>query len=255
MIPINKQFIIDNTNILKIKHFNTIDSTNDYAKAASKKEFIDNYLIIADNQSKGKGRMGKSFFSPNNGLYFSLVIKPDLNLQEIQLVTLVAAIALNDTINELYKINSKIKWLNDIYVNDKKLSGILSEGVISSQNKYDFIVLGIGINLQNPSDIPKDLENIDTSIDQYTKILPDRNSILISFLNNFYKLIDSLLNEKKTIIERYKKDCLTLNRLVKIKNDDKFYTAIDVDYSGHLIVKDKQNNLLTLNSGEVSIEI
>ena len=251
---ISKETIVENTKIKHVVHLEEVGSTNDYAKEISKIELIDNLLIVADSQNKGKGRMGKTFFSPKNGLYFSLIIQPKLKIDEIQLITIAAAVALNQTLNDLFHINSKIKWLNDIYIDNKKVSGILTEGVISSSEKYDFIVVGIGINLESPSYLPRDIEHTFTALDKHTKLKLDKNQILINFLNNFEILIENLNTNNEIILDAYRKSCFILDQKVKFKNSEKLYTAIDINSLGHLVVMDDDGFIISLNSGDISID-
>ena len=246
--------ILKNTNIKQIVHLENVDSSNDYAKEISKLDFRDKLLVVADTQSKGKGRMGKTFFSPKSGLYFSLVIKPNLSFDEIQLITLTAAVALNNTINDLFHIGSKIKWLNDIYVGQKKLSGILAEGVISSSSLYDFVIVGVGINLESPPYLPQNIQHTFTALDEHTNLKVDRSEILITFINNFETLIQNLTKNKNKLIEEYKDSCMVLNQKVNIKNENEIYTAIDINSMAHLVVMNDQGKIKALNSGEISIE-
>lgn len=245
---INKDYIINNSFIEDVEYFQNIDSTNTYLKNISNKYFKDNRLVIADSQSAGRGRMTKSFHSPTDGLYFSFVIKPKLRIEEIQLITIITALAVNNSIKTLYNIESNIKWLNDIYIDNKKVSGILAEGSISNSDHYDYIVIGIGINLKKSDNIPDSIKDIYTALDIHSNKIVDKNILIVNIMNEFERLS---LSAKSDIIESYKDSCLSIMKKVFYKNKE--YIVKDISDLGHIIIEDDERNLLTLNSGEVSL--
>lgn len=245
---INKDYIIKETFIEDIEHFTTIDSTNTYLKNISNRDFINNKLIIADTQSAGRGRMSKTFYSPNDGLYFSFVSKPDLSIEEIQLITIIVALAVNNSIRNLYNVDSHIKWLNDIYIDNKKICGILAEGSISNSSSYDYIVIGIGINLKRSDIVPDSIKGIYNALDTYSHNNVDKNDLIIKILNEFEYLLKV---DKSEIIRMYKKSCLSIMK--KVIYQDNKYVVKDISPLGHIILEGDNNEILTLNSGEVSL--
>lgn len=226
-----------------------VDSTNDYAKRIA--ETSPNTLIIANHQSKGKGRRGKAFYSPSSeGIYMSLLLKPTLTIEDTPFLTIISAIACVEGIQEALGIVPSIKWLNDIYIGKLKLAGILTEAQITLENaRFEYVIIGMGINTHT-TQIPKELEGIYTALDAYTKTV-DRNKLISTILNRFSEYYDMLPESNEEIIEIYKSYNFVLNDIVYV--DDQKYTAIDINQSGHLVVQDDNGTIRNLNAEEISI--
>ena len=182
--------------------FKTIDSTNNYAFtlarqyiASGKKDEEDKLngtVIVSDKQTSGRGRFEKKWFSPSGGLWFSIILKPSASLHKIQNITLLSAAAIAQVLNECYKVDVRIKWPNDIYYNQKKLAGILTE----SENVAGriIIVTGIGLNINN-TDFGSDYTAPEcaVSLSEILKRPLDRNALLADLLNNFEKKYSYLI--------------------------------------------------------------
>ena len=134
---------------LRFKLFDTIPSTNTFLKAEAEQGAEEGLIAVAENQSAGKGRMGRAFASPNgSGIYMSMLIRPSEAVSDATLITACAAVAVSDAIENVTGIPVGIKWVNDLFYSSKKVCGILAEGVFNAEKaSYDYIVLGIGINL------------------------------------------------------------------------------------------------------------
>lgn len=233
-----------------------VDSTNDYAKAIANSTNVENYCVVSEYQTKGKGRKGRSFHSPSKqGVYLSLILKPKFELEEAQMTTIIAALACVDALQSQFGLRTDIKWLNDIYMSNKKLAGILTEGeVILESHAYKYLVVGIGINIFADPQLPNDLKNIYTSLDEHVSTEINRDFFVANVLNHFYKYYNHFPENKDEIIKRYKEHCFVLGQHVLINDDsNKRYLATDISPKGHLIVKDETGETLTLNSGEISI--
>ncbi|MFV0379418.1 MAG: biotin--[acetyl-CoA-carboxylase] ligase [Anaerorhabdus sp.] len=244
-------------NKVTIEYLESVDSTNNYAKEIVKDSDISNHIVISDQQTMGKGRNGRSFYSPSkNGIYMSFILRPQLTLLDTQLLTIAAAVAVVESIKELYEVDTDIKWLNDIYYQNKKLCGILTEGeIILESNSYRYVIVGIGLNVFNDQNLPKELQNIYSSLDTIFKGKIDRNILVATIINNFYELYNNLLENKTFILEKYRNSSIVLDKYITINNDlNKKYLVIDIDDYGHLIVKDESDEIITLNSGDVSIK-
>ena len=141
--------------------YDSVGSTNDIAKDLGKSG-TKQALIIASEQTKGRGRRGRSFFSPNgSGIYMSILLRPEHSSDIIPLLTTASAVAVSKAIKSVTNINTSIKWINDLYINFKKVCGILCEASFTSDNKLDFIIVGIGININEPNGgFPEELSNI-----------------------------------------------------------------------------------------------
>ena len=247
-----KQTLSDNYKNFDIKVFDVLPSTNDFAKELINSDnFVHGTTIIANAQTKGRGRFARSFFSPaNTGIYFSTILQKSLPIKDVSLITLISAIAVCRAISKLTNLNPQIKWINDIYLNNKKICGILVENISDLTNlKSKGIVVGIGINISTEN-FPKDIENKAGSV-MHNGL--SRNKLIAEILNNLFNLSKDVYNKK--IIEEYKSLSLVLNKKIRYIKDNKTYTAtaVDINDNGNLIVKDDNNNISILENEEVSI--
>ena len=249
------QSVLNKNTVSQIEILEAIDSTNNYAKKIAQDSNVTNYCIITDYQSSGRGRKGRSFYSPNkNGIYMSLVLRPQLKLQDAQLITIIAALAIVDALESCFGIKADIKWLNDIYLNGKKLAGILTEGEIVLENStYRYLVVGIGINIFTDKNLPTELKNIYTALDQVIDGTIQRDILIASIINHFYDYYEKLETRKTQTIRQYKKHCFILGQEITVNDDCEKFLAVDISPEGHLMIKDKNGALKALNSGEISI--
>lgn len=226
---------------MKKIHFKCIDSTNIYGKKHIKEnDHFHQTIISAEKQTNGKGRLSKSFHS-ENGLYFSLLL--DARNKEYPL-TLAAAVAVCEIFLEVYKIELKIKWVNDLLYNNKKVCGILAESIIENDNVKGF-VCGIGINTEKVI-LPDELKDIAT-------VLPVKNDEEI--ITKICEKIISMYENNISPIDKYRKN-LILNVPVRVhkNNETLFYgVAKDILDNGNLLVEENGNTHI-LNSGEISIK-
>ncbi len=248
-----QQNLLEHYKNFDIKVFDTLSSTNDFAKdLINSNKFQNGTTIIANSQTNGRGRFARTFFSPaNTGIYFSTILEKSLPLKDVSLITLISAIAVCRAITRLTNFNPQIKWINDIYLNNKKICGILVENICDFNNmKSKAIVSGIGINISTEN-FPEDIQDKAGSI-----MCNDlsRNKLIAEILNNLFDLSENIYNKK--IIEEYKSLSLVLNKEISYKKDNKTYTAtaIDISDSGNLVVKDSNNNISVLDCCEISIK-
>ncbi len=234
--------------------FNTITSTNTVAKKMAIDGATDGTIIIADEQTEGRGRYGKSFFSPGGtGIYMSIIMKPDLGLEDSQLITIYTAVAVCKAIELITNIEPKIKWVNDIFLNNKKICGILTEATSDFESgKIESIIIGIGINIQTREvDFPDELSSIAGSL--FPKDV-SRNKLIAGILNEIFNNLKDLATEG--LIKEYKNRSFVLGREISFyKNEVITYgRAIDINKNGNLIVIAQDGKTETLNSGEISIK-
>jgi BirA family biotin operon repressor/biotin-[acetyl-CoA-carboxylase] ligase len=247
-----KQNLLDNYKNFDIKIFDTLSSTNDFAKdIVNSNNFTNGTTIIANSQTGGRGRFARNFFSPaDTGIYFSIILKKALPIKDVSLITIVSAVAVCKAITKLTNLNPKIKWINDVYLNGKKICGILVENICDFTNMQSkAIVSGIGINISTKN-FPKDIENKAGSI--LCNNL-SRNKLIAEILNNLFELSEDVYSKK--IIEEYKSLSLVLNKKISYTKGNKTYTAtvIDINNTGNLIIKDDLNNISILECEEVSV--
>ena len=235
--------------------YDEIDSTNTEAKrrlySSDVKDFT---VIVSDMQKGGRGRTGKSFTSPKgSGVYFSIILHPkdSYDFSYFDLTTVKAAVAVAEGIKEATDKQAEIKWVNDLFLNGKKICGILSELDADFESRsVKSVIVGIGINVNEPRDDSfKDLKNIAGYIG--TDVI--RNEILSSILNAFYE--NNFVKSDKEIIDYYKKHSLVIGKELSFELNGKKYSAkgIDINDKGNLIV-DTGKEKITLSSGEVSIK-
>ena len=190
-------------NSYEFEIFDKIDSTNTYARNVLK----DGKVIISDMQKNGRGRMGRNFYSPeDNGIYMSVVLKVDKEYSDLDLFTVAVA---SITLSAIEKVTGKtcfVKWVNDIFLNDKKVSGILCENVLSKDGKkIEYIIIGIGINVKSVKDFPMDLKDIAGCIEEI-----DRNILIAEILKGTQTLRKDF-NLKK-YLKLYKEKSMVINK-------------------------------------------
>ena len=221
--------------------FDEIDSTNRYAKELEK----DKTIVISDTQSNGRGRLGRDFLSSKGkGIYMSILLKYDEKMLDPTLFTCYTGTVVSKVFEHLLGLNPGIKWVNDIYINNKKVCGILVESVIKN-NTFDKFIVGIGINVYK-QEFPIELVDKITTLEDNTKIKVSRNEIIASIINEFFD------NLNKPFMDYYKDKMILKQKLVEINERDKRYMAevIDVSDSGELIIK-YNGELKKLYTGEV----
>lgn len=256
-----KEEIINNLNTKIIgKHINyysEIDSTNNIAKKLAS-ESIDGTTIIAEIQNAGKGRLGRIWTSPKGGIWTSIILKPNIEPINANKVTQVAAAALINVLKSL-NIESKIKWPNDIYINNKKFAGILTE-MKCDMDRVHYLVVGVGMNINIPlENLPEEIRSIATSLMIETGETFNRNHILIKFYNEFEKLYLALVNNNdfSTSLNICRDNSIILNKdayLITHNNKEKVH-CIGIDDNGMLIIKDSLGNTKTVLSGEITFHM
>lgn len=251
-----KESLCDELKNIEINIFDEVTSTNTFLKeqGKNKKEWC---TFVALSQTGGKGRLGRSFYSPeSSGVYFSVLLKPQLEIQKAILITTAAAVAVTRTLEILGCENSQIKWVNDIFVNNKKVCGILTESVINTETKkIDFAVLGVGINLVKPKeDFPSDIKDLAGAVFSYEKPFI-KEKFIAEFLNEFYKIYVNLTDSD--FMEEYKTKCFCIGKEISVISGDSVRpgTAISIDDNARLLVKFPDNHTEFISSGEISIKM
>jgi BirA family biotin operon repressor/biotin-[acetyl-CoA-carboxylase] ligase len=239
-----------------IHYYDTIDSTNDYAKELAKQGTPDYTLVVADTQTHGKGRMGRSFSSPSGtGVYMSIVLYPNTSMETSQLITSCVAVAVSKAIDTLCGSSSKIKWVNDIFLNGRKVSGTLTEGSLDFEtNTFNYAVVGIGINVRSVKGVfDSELSSIATSIEDETGVLVTRSELIAEVFNNVYLQLQRI--EDKSFLEEYVERSLIIGEDVIVSENgvDTNAKAIGIDSTAGLVVRFEDGTTKVLNSGEARI--
>lgn len=240
-----------------LRFFEQTESTNELAKEACRKQNGRGVLIAASGQTAGKGRLGRSFFSPKGeGIYFSVVYELTSDNCNTDLISSAAGLAVRDTLYNIFNIDAKIKWPNDIIFDEKKLCGILCE-IVNEGNKPKYVIVGIGLNVEK-YDFPDELHYIATSVGNVYggEVELDQNEILVDIVNNLdrYVIRSGLLTQKDNteVVNRLRKHSATVGKMVRvIKPDAQFDArALDIDDNGGLVVRGPVD-IKTITSGEV----
>ena len=237
-----------------LKVLPTVSSTNKYLKELDSEN---GFVIIANEQTHGKGRRNREFVSARDeGVYLSLLLKLNGQKHDIRLLTICAAVAVSKAIESVCKINADIKWVNDIYCNSKKICGILTEATLSGElQELDNIVIGIGINTGN---VPFEIKAFATSVREESGMRGIRNDLIAELLNQFEQIyLDYTVNNKLAdIIQYYESKLFIKGQQVTVVNFEKEYpaTVLGIDSTGALIVKNSNGNIEHIISGEIKLK-
>lgn len=238
--------------------FDEVGSTNTLAKEFAAKGAPSGTVLIADRQTGGRGRLGRSFLSPGDvGMYFTLILRPECRPQELMHLTCAVAVSMCDAVEAAFGFRPGIKWTNDLVVDSKKLGGILTELTLNPKTGLvDCAILGIGINCrQEEQDFDESIRNMACSARMVTGQDVDRNRLAAEMIRALHRMDEALLTGKDAMLSRYRDDCITLGKEISIlRGDDVFHgTALNMDAEGALIVRLNSGEIQTVNSGEVSI--
>lgn len=240
-----------------------VDSTNTAASFMAQEGAPEGTVVIADNQTKGRGRMGRSWQSlPGKGIWMSFILRPELPVNEVQTVTLAASVSVAQALEKLTGVKPGIKWPNDIILESKKVCGILTE-MNSEVDRVNYIIVGIGINFsQNEADFSAEISNTAVSLSmlmqkfgvKYKNIA--RNDIIkevLSTFDEYYKIMRT--SDKGRIISDWRKYSVTLGSRLRVHAGNGEYCgkALDINCDGALIIKADDGSIKNVSSGEVSI--
>ena len=229
-----------------IHYFDEVDSTMDIARELARKQCPHFTVVIAGRQKKGRGRLKRSWLSSNGGLFFTIVIRPKIPPVLSSRVNLAASVVLAQTLRNMFNINARVKWPNDVLVDGKKISGILSE-MDAEVDRVNFINIGIGLNVNND---PTPFEPMATSLKKILGKKIPRIEVLKTFLDYFKDAVNN--TEFDNVVSEWKKNTETLNRHVRIvtANDVFEGLAVDVDDNGALILKLADGSLKKIIYGD-----
>lgn len=239
----------------------SVGSTNDFAKSIDVRDVKMPTAVVADSQNAGKGRLGRSFYSPSgSGIYLSLLLRPTFELDKALLITISAAVSVCHAIEEVCNKSPRIKWVNDLFLENKKICGILTEAQTNFENgQIDKIVIGVGINCFQ-SGFPADLVSVAGSISNVAGEF-SRAKLAASVIDNLIENISSISH--KNLLNEYRRRSFLPGKnifVLDIASKQKIRAkAIDIDDNGGLIIEwmegPKMREMETLTSGEVSIRL
>lgn len=231
-----------------------ITSTNTVLKSKAG-TFPEWYTIVSGHQTAGRGRIGRSFYSPaDTGVYLSILLRPNLPASQSIRITTAAAVAACRAMEAVTDARPGIKWVNDVFVDGKKVCGILTEGAMNLETGgLDWAVLGIGLNVYEPKDgFPEELRDIAGAISP-KRIQDLRCRLAAAFLESFAQIYDSL--DKPLFSQEYRRRCFLLGKPISVLKPDGAVPALalDIDEECGLVVEYPDGRRETLSSGEVSV--
>ncbi|MFZ5447325.1 MAG: biotin--[acetyl-CoA-carboxylase] ligase [Thermodesulfobacteriota bacterium] len=239
-----------------VHYFETLDSTNNYAKELAARGAPEGTVVIAETQTGGRGRLGRGWISPPGvGLYVSVVLRPMLPPMELPQITLTTAVAVVRAIRQITGVAPGIKWPNDLLVNGKKLGGILTE-METESDRIRHVVIGLGLNVNN-LDFPPELVASATSLAQAVGGTFSRLELLKAWLEEFEGLYERFLSQGfPEILEEWKRHAVTLGQEVTVQQGPRRISgqAVDVATDGALLVYTPEGKIVRVTSGEITPE-
>ena len=239
---------------IDLKSFLSIPSTNSYLISLAESGEPGETAVVAKSQTAGRGRLGRSFYSPDSGLYISILIRPDIPPEKAALLTPYTAVAVSEALEKISGKQTAVKWVNDILIDGKKVCGILTESR-SCGPDLKYAVVGIGVNLYTPvSGFPEDIKNSagtlfsKNSDGLFENCAAEIIRCFFSYLGNF---------SSKTVFEKYKQKCITLKKNVSFYQNGEKITAFaeDIDRNFGLKVRLSDGSCIFVSSGEISIKL
>ncbi len=239
---------------MKYVYLTETESTNKYAKELAKAGADEFTVIIADKQTGGYGRMGRAFYSPDaSGLYMSVILKPVIPPEKALYITTAAATAVSQAIEDISGTAAGIKWVNDIFIDNKKVCGILTEASCKG-DKLNYAILGIGVNIYTPkTGFHPEIKDIAGSV--FDTPVDIRDRLAEAIVERFYYYYKDL--EEKNFLSYYRDKNIVTGKNIKVLKSEGSYnaTALSIDEEFRLIVEDENKNITALDSGEISIRI
>ncbi len=237
-----------------VHYLESVDSTNNYAKILAKNGAPEGTVVVAAQQTDGRGRLGRSFSSPAGlGLYFSLILRPNCRPEQLMHLTCAAGVAAAEAVEKAFGFAPKIKWTNDLVVGKQKLGGILTELSVDAQGMVDYAIIGIGINCRHrAADFPAEIRELACSAAMVTG--KDCSPALLAA-----RLVQTLCavqnQSKEEIMAAFRASCITVGQEICLLRGDsvRHGTALDIDDDGGLIVEFADGSVETVTSGEISI--
>lgn len=242
----------------QITYYEQASSTNALAHALARAGCAEGEVVIAESQTGGRGRLGRSWDSPaGKNLYLSLVLRPDMSPGEAAQLTLLAAVAVADTLRGLVPQGLRIKWPNDVLLNGRKVSGILSE-LATEQDRVDFVVMGIGVNLNyRRHAMPAEIRKIATSVLEESGREVDRKAFTKTLLENVeQRYLQVCASGFEAVAQQWNEYAQIEGQWMRAKvigQGDVIGRARGLDPNGFLLLEDAEGILKTVLSGDVSL--
>ena len=241
-----------------IHHFHSMDSTNSTAYQLALQGAEEGEIVVAESQKKGRGRLGRKWFSPpSSNLYLSVILRPEIPPQQASLITLMAAVATAGAIHRFSGLQPMIKWPNDILLRNRKVAGLLNE-IHSEMDRIHFVILGIGVNLNMDEKMfSKEIRSLATSLKREMGQSISRKAFLQTLLEELEMWYETFLKKGASpILKAWRDKAQIQGRPVKVTSFGEVLsgTAIDVDNDGALILETKAGERKRVVAGDVEYQ-
>lgn len=222
---------------------NETESTNNDLKKMAAEDAPHGTVIVAQTQTAGRGRMGRSFLSPEGGIYMSILLRPNCPAKELMHLTCAVAVGVCDALEAVCNFRPKVKWINDLILNNKKLGGILTELSLCADGTVNYAIIGIGLNVGT---VPQEVAHMATALSA------DKNMVTAAIIDQLSRMNFA---DRTALLAQYRKDCITLGRPVQVLQASGNFTgtALDLTTDGSLIVQKESGEKITVGTGEVSV--
>ena len=240
----------------KVLIYDEADSSNRIAKELAVEGEAEGTIVIVKSQTNGKGRMGRSFISSSEkGLYMTIVLRPRVFAKDALLITVLGAVAVSKAIEKTSGVKTQIKWVNDIYIDKKKVSGILCEAGLSFETgMLDYAVVGIGINILPPNDgFAPEISGIATSIYENDAPCGYKSLLCAEIIDTFFEYYNEINKKEYMEIYRQKSNIVGKEIEMDVGGNITKGIAVGIDENANLIVK-TENGEKTFNSGDARIK-
>ena len=238
-----------------IHHFHSMDSTNSMAYQLALQGAEEGEIVVAESQKKGRGRLGRKWYSPPlTNLYLSVILRPEIPPQQASLITLMAAVATAGAIHKFSGLHPTIKWPNDILLKNRKVAGLLNE-IHSETDRIHFVILGVGVNLNMDEKMfSKEIRSLATSLKRETGESVSRKAFLQTLLEELEMWYETFLKEGASpVLKAWREKAQIQGRPVKVTSFGEVLsgTAIDVDSDGALVLETKEGERKRVVAGDV----
>ena len=237
----------------------SVSSTNDLVKTMASRDMPEGAVVLAEVQTAGRGRLGRKWFSPKGGLWFSVLLRPNAEASEAMKLVFVASLSVAEVLRELCGLRAETKWPNDVHVNGKKICGVLAE-MKTSGGKVDYAVVGVGVNaaFKVREALAEEVWETATSIEDELGKHVDNTNLLLAVLEKLDEVYAVFVDEgSDAVLKRWKKLAGFLGRQVRVDVDSESYTgvAVDVTSEGALALELKDGSVRELRVGDVSLQV
>ena len=255
-----RQGLSENNRNIEIHVYDSVTSTNSEAKRLALEGAADGTLVVSGQQTAGRGRLGRSFYSPKEGIYLSVIIRPRFDVSKSVLITCAAAVAVAESVKEIAGKDARIKWVNDVYVDDRKVCGILTEGITDFESgQIETVIIGIGVNT-DVSNFPDDLKRIAGAVDGDYSASELAGAIASRTIDYAHTI------EERTFIDSYRSMSTVIGKKItvykgqyKVNPEDEIEGVTaevkNIDNDGRLIVVYEDGTEEALSSGEITIRL